>query len=110
MGKRERKRGTEGASAKERALRTCMTISLIQCFRLKNIYILFAGYTGILVSRTFDLSNLPISRTKTCFPWICFPDFSNSTFVPLGSLRNHVSTVDSHADILLVRHAISPPQ
>ena len=29
-------------------------------------------YSGIPISRTLGFPNLPISRTKPCFPWICF--------------------------------------
>ena len=47
-------------------------------------------YSGIPISRTLGFPNLPISRTKPCFPWICFtqalqfyitPDFSSPRFL-----------------------------
>ena len=56
-------------------------------------------YSGIPISRTLGFTNLPISRTKPCFPWICFtqtlqfhprfletPDNSNQFWLPWDKL------------------------
>ena len=52
-------------------------------------------YSGIPISRTLGFPNLPISRTKPCFPWICFtqalqfhPDFSNPRFLETPNNSN----------------------
>ena len=49
-------------------------------------------YSGIPISQTLGFSNLPISRTKPCIPWIFFynftPDFSNQTLFPLDLLHS----------------------
>ena len=58
-------------------------------------YMYCLHYSGIPISRTLSFPNLPISRTKLCFPWICFtqalqfhprfletPDNSNQFWLP----------------------------
>ena len=73
----------------------------------------FSIYSGIPISRTLGFPNLPISRTKPFFPWICFtqalyfhtrfletPDNSNQFWFPwdkltldnsnLRKFRNHL--------------------
>ena len=45
-------------------LRKFWNVDYTACFNFR--------YSGILISRTLGFPNLPISRTKPCFPWICF--------------------------------------
>ena len=60
-------------------------------------------YTVESISRTLDFSKIPITRTQSRFPWICFtvilpPIFRTSRFlepifVSLGGSRNRHSTI-----------------
>ena len=40
--------------------------------RLLILILSILNYSGLPISRTLGFPNLPISRTKPCFPWICF--------------------------------------
>ena len=52
--------------------RDCVTYVTVTSNQYLSIPKVVGNYSGIPISRTLGFPNLPISRTKPCFPWICF--------------------------------------
>ena len=84
-----------------------------QIVRAPCVYTSAVIYSGIPISRTVGFPNLPISRTKLCFPWIFFtqalqfyprfletPDNSNQFWLPWVKLtldKSNQRTFPNHS-------------